>query len=98
MKEKGTRKKVEIKSKPERTQSHDFSPDDWISGETVKKKEEKTLSREKEDSKIKSVKMKRITFDISEDLHRKIKLSCVSRGINMADEMRKLLEASFSGV
>ena len=42
MKEKGTRKKVEIKSKPERTQSHDFNPDDWISGETVKKKEEKT--------------------------------------------------------
>jgi hypothetical protein len=35
---------------------------------------------------------KRITITVSEELHRKIKLSCVDRGINMADTLRAAVE------
>jgi predicted DNA binding CopG/RHH family protein len=35
---------------------------------------------------------KRVTITVSEELHRKIKLSCVGRGINMADALREAVE------
>jgi hypothetical protein len=35
---------------------------------------------------------KRITITVSEELHRKIKLSCVDRGINMTDALREAVE------
>jgi hypothetical protein len=38
------------------------------------------------------VPMKRVTITITEALHRKIKLSCVDRQINMADAIREALE------
>jgi predicted lipoprotein len=36
-------------------------------------------------------KMKRLTIDISEDLHRRIKTQCAMRGTKIADEVRELL-------
>ena len=41
------------------------------------------------------VKMKRLTIDVSEDLHRRIKSGCANRGVKMADEIRTLLEHHF---
>ena len=41
-------------------------------------------------------KMKRLTIDVSEDLHRRIKMGCAERGVKMADEIRSLLESAFS--
>ena len=38
---------------------------------------------------------KRLTIDISERLHVRIKTRCAMRGQNMADEIRKLLESHF---
>lgn len=35
--------------------------------------------------------MKRLTIDISESLHRRIKASCAQRGVKIADELRCLL-------
>ena len=35
--------------------------------------------------------MKRLTIDITDDLHRKIKASCALRGKKIADEVRELL-------
>lgn len=35
--------------------------------------------------------MKRLTIDISESLHRKIKSTCAMRGTKIADEVRELL-------
>jgi predicted DNA binding CopG/RHH family protein len=35
---------------------------------------------------------KRITIAVSDTLHRRIKLSCVARGINMADAVREAVE------
>lgn len=59
------------------------TPDDWVKNRVVP-----------EDSK--PVKMKRLTLDVSEDLHRRIKTSCANRGSKMADEIRALLEKHFS--
>lgn len=42
------------------------------------------------------VKMKRLTVDVTEDLHRRIKSDCAGRGLKMADEIRALLEQHFS--
>ena len=35
--------------------------------------------------------MKRLTFDIPADLHRRIRISCVERGIDMAEDLRRIL-------
>lgn len=39
--------------------------------------------------------MKRLTIDVGERLHVRIKSQCAVRGANMADEIRKLLETHF---
>ena len=39
--------------------------------------------------------MKRFTFDVPETLHRRIKTRCAEKGVDMADEMRRLLEEHF---
>ena len=35
--------------------------------------------------------MKRLTIDVPESLHRAIKMQCAARGTKMADEIRELL-------
>ncbi len=40
-------------------------------------------------------KMKRLTIDVPEALHRAIKVACAERGVKMADEIRGLLEKHF---
>lgn len=42
------------------------------------------------------IKMKRLTIDVSDELHRRIKAGCALRGSKMADEVRELLEKHFS--
>jgi hypothetical protein len=39
--------------------------------------------------------MKRLTIDVSEDLHRRIKMGCAARGEKMADVIRNVLENVF---
>jgi hypothetical protein len=41
--------------------------------------------------------MKRLTIDVSEALHRKIKMQCVANGQKMADALRAILEREFKG-
>jgi hypothetical protein len=38
---------------------------------------------------------KRLTIDVSEDLHRRMKVACAERGLVMADVVRELLERRF---
>ncbi len=38
---------------------------------------------------------KRFTVDVSIDLHRRVKIGCVERGVNMTDIVRDLLEREF---
>ena len=41
--------------------------------------------------------MKRLTIDLAEGLHKRVKAGCAMRGVKMADEIRRLLEANFPG-
>ncbi len=41
--------------------------------------------------------MKRFTIDVSEDLHKRIKMECAARGSKMADVIREMLESAFPG-
>jgi predicted DNA-binding protein len=36
--------------------------------------------------------MKRITLDLSDEIHRRLKIQCVNEGTNMAELLRKLVE------
>ncbi len=40
-------------------------------------------------------KMKRLTIDISENLHRRIKAQCAMNGTKIADEVRELLNQKY---
>jgi hypothetical protein len=40
--------------------------------------------------------MKRLTLDVPESLHRRIKVACAARGTKMAEELRALLEAHYA--
>jgi hypothetical protein len=42
-----------------------------------------------------AVKMKRFTIDVPQDLHARVKIACAQRGLNMADELRRILEREF---
>jgi hypothetical protein len=42
-----------------------------------------------------TVKMKRLTIDIPEQLHREIKAQCAMRGTKIADEVRALLREKY---
>ena len=44
-----------------------------------------------------TAKMKRLTIDVSGDLHSAIKVECARKGIKMADAIRGLLENEFGG-
>jgi hypothetical protein len=39
--------------------------------------------------------MKRLTLDISESLHRRLKATCAQRGTKMVDDIRLILEREF---
>jgi hypothetical protein len=39
--------------------------------------------------------MKRLTIDVSESLHARIKVDCAKRSVKIADEVRELLEKHF---
>jgi hypothetical protein len=39
--------------------------------------------------------MKRLTFDIPADLHRRIRINCVERGIDMAEDLRRILQEHY---
>jgi hypothetical protein len=42
-----------------------------------------------------SEEMKRLTIDLPESLHRRVKIGCAQRGEKMADVIRALLEKEF---
>lgn len=72
-------KKINMGTKPLATPDP-ANPDQWIS-----RGEEDTSAPE-------SLKMKRLTLDISEDLHKAIKTKAVVEGVPMANMLRSLLE------
>lgn len=42
--------------------------------------------------------MKRLTIDVPEDTHKRLKLACVSKGRDMAEFLRTLIEANIEKI
>jgi hypothetical protein len=68
-------KKISIGVKPT-TKNTPETADKWVESRTVSSKVER---------------MKRLTIDVPESLHRTIKATCAMRGTKIADEVRELL-------
>jgi hypothetical protein len=79
-------KKVSMGAKPKRS-AKPISVDDWVD------------SRGKEDAPptttTQPVKMKRLTLDIPESLHKAIKVRSVEQGVAMVDMLRILLDKHY---
>ncbi|MFI3217225.1 MAG: plasmid partition protein ParG [Methylococcales bacterium] len=56
--------------------------DDWVENRDAQQEE----------------KMKRLTIDISESLHRAVKSQCAMRGTKIADEIRELLLQKYGNI
>ena len=81
-------KKITFTPKP-----HSSTPanaDAWVNSENIPE----TVTEKAPDQPA-PVKMKRFTFDVSESLHRRVKMRCAEKGVDIADEMRRLLEQHF---
>lgn len=72
-------KKITFGDKPA---TKPISPDDWVESRKI-------------EIPAKAEEMKRLTFDISESLHRRIKSQCAAKGVKMTEELRALLEERF---
>jgi ParG len=77
------KKTVQNWSKPRQANA-----DEWVSGQTP-------ATKEVLPPPAKPAKTKRLTLDLSEDLHRRVKLACTIRGSTMVEEITKLLEKEF---
>ncbi len=84
-------KKVGFKPKPQNEQSGDLEK--WVSDRELNEQSSHTVETNKP-TEAKS-KMKRLTIDVSEELHRAIKMRAVEQGVPMADMLRSLLENNY---
>ena len=73
-------KKTLITAKPSQS-ARPADADMWVSGG--------------QPAKLPVERMKRLTIDVTESLHRRIKVGCAVKGEDMADELRKILEMHF---
>lgn len=78
-----SKKSISISRKPTKNVKN---VDDWVAnhGATVT-----------DGNKEAPQKMKRLTIDVPQDLHARIKVSCALKGMKMADKIRELLEREF---
>ena len=83
-------KKVNFSTKPKSA----ANVDQWV--ETRSTNVQQVSSEASDLSSGVSEKMKRLTLDIPETLHRAIKSHAVSEGRTMADMLRELLEKTYS--
>ena len=44
---------------------------------------------------VKPVKMKRLTIDIPDEMHRRFKIACATRDVRMADAIREMLAREY---
>lgn len=74
-------KKVVMRIKPSNKPAVAPSPDQWVDNRDDSADKEAT---------------KRLTLDIPESLHRRIKMSCASRGTKIVQEVTALLDAHYA--
>ena len=77
------KKTAQIPNKP-----RPANADEWVSGNTPATKE--IVSQPAQ-----TIVTKRLTLDLEEDLHRRIKVACSIRGSTMVEEITKLLKKEF---
>ncbi len=82
-------KKVSIGKKPG-TSEKPIGIEEWVANR-------EGLQAEEQPKEDQPVKIKRLTLDIPEGLHRAIKRKAVEDGVTMADLLRTLLEQHFDG-
>ena len=80
-------KKVNFNAKPKKEKP--INVDEWVVNRDLKAVDSKSKSEETPE------KIKRLTLDIPESLHRAIKRKAVEDGETMADQLRSLLEAHY---
>jgi hypothetical protein len=66
------------------------TPDEWVSNRPASEPEPVVGA-----PATAADKMKRLTIDVTADLHTRIKVTCTLRGKKIADEIRDLLEQHF---
>ncbi len=89
-------KKVGFKSKVKNNQSVDLER--WVSNRSVEEANSQTVESNTPHTSTPSEtkpKMKRLTIDVTEELHRAIKMKAVEQGTPMADMLRELLESNY---
>lgn len=82
-------KKISIGKKPG-SQEKPIGIDEWVANREGVQTEAQPQPKEDQPGKI-----KRLTLDIPEGLHRAIKRQAVEEGVTMADLLRTLLEQHF---
>lgn len=82
-------KKVSIGKKPG-TSEKPIGIEEWVANR-------EGLQAEEQPKEDQPAKIKRLTLDIPEGLHRAIKRKAVEEGVTMADLLRTLLEQHFDG-
>lgn len=82
------KKKVNISPKPE-TAEKPPNIDEWVTNRAVESSTQSPPPEQKPE------KMKRLTLDIPESLHRAIKRKAVEEGVTMVDQLRSLLEKHY---
>jgi predicted DNA binding CopG/RHH family protein len=80
-------KKVSMSAKPGRS-AKPANVDDWVGSRGSKEEAQASPTAPQE-------KMKRLTLDISESLHKAIKSRSVEDGVSMVDMLRELLEQNY---
>jgi len=83
-----SRKTVAFGAKPP-SPAASATAEEWVSGQPE--------PEQPQQSRAAAEAMKRLTIDVSESLHTRIKVQCAQRGVKIADEVRALLERHFSG-
>jgi hypothetical protein len=83
-----TKKQVKFSKRPSAAPSA-IDADAWVASRGD------TAVTNGENKDVPEVPMKRLTIDIPESLHTRVKSQCAKRGAKMADEIRALLEKHF---
>ena len=86
-------KKVTFAPKPTQALASP-NADEWVNGRNQSESAEVNATRVTPPV-APAEKMKRFTFDVTETLHRRVKARCAEKGVDIADEMRRLLEQHF---
>lgn len=85
-----TKKQVKFSKRPSTAPAASDAADAWVNASQGKE-----APANGENRNVPDVPMKRLTIDIPESLHTRVKSQCAKRGEKMADEIRALLEKHF---